>query len=87
MNEQSQVIFGAVVGAIVGTAAGYLFFTERGRVLRDRIEPAIDDARHELTRFHKAIERAGELATDGLRMVNEFNQSRAQAYPTNPMSQ
>lgn len=77
---------GAMVGAIVGAAAGYLFFTERGRVLRERIEPAMDDLRREFTRFQKTIEKAGELATDGMRFVNEFNQARAQVYPTNPMS-
>lgn len=86
MNEQSRVIFGAVVGAIVGAAAGYLFFTERGRVLRGRIEPAIDDARREFTRFQKTVDKAGELAADGLRMVNEFTQARAQAYPTKHVS-
>ncbi|MBF8300082.1 MAG: hypothetical protein HW394_452 [Acidobacteria bacterium] len=59
MNEPSQVFFGAVVGAIVGAAAGYLFFTERGRVLRDRIEPAIDDARRELVRFLENSRKSG----------------------------
>ena len=86
MSEQSRVILGAVFGAAVGAAAGYLFFTERGRVLRDRIEPAIDDARREFMRFQKTIEKAGELATDGMRMVNEFNEARAQPYPTHPTS-
>lgn len=86
MNEQSQVLFGAVFGAVVGAAAAYLFFTERGAVLRDRVEPAIDDVRREFTRFQKTIEKAGELATDGMRVVNEFNQARAQAYPTHSTS-
>lgn len=86
MNEQSQVLFGAVFGAVVGAAAGYLFFTERGRVLRDRIEPAIDDVRREFMRFQKTIKKAGELTTDGVRFVNGFNQARAQASPTHPAS-
>ena len=86
MNHQSQVAFGAVVGAIVGAAAGYLFFTEHGRVLRERMEPTIDDMRREFTRFQKTIEKVGELANDGLRVVNEFNQARTQAHPSNPTS-
>ena len=86
MNHQSQVIFGAVVGAVVGAAAGYLFFTEHGRVLRERMEPAIDDMRREFTRFQKTIEKVGDLANDGMRVVNEFNQARAQGYPANPTS-
>ena len=86
MNHQSQVAFGAVVGAIVGAAAGYLFFTEHGRVLRDRMEPTIDDMRREFTRFQKTIEKVGELANDGMRVVNEFAQARAQGHPSNPTS-
>jgi gas vesicle protein len=86
VNAQSQVIFGAVVGTIVGAAAGYLFYTEHGRLLRDRMEPAIDEMRREFMRFQKTIEKVGELANDGMRVVNEFNQARAQGYPTAPTS-
>ena len=86
MNTQSQVIFGAVVGTIVGAAAGYLFYTEHGRELRNRMEPAIDEMRREFTRFQKTIEKVGELANDGMRVVNEFNQARTQVYPTAPTS-
>ena len=85
MSEQSQVIFCAALGALVGAAAGYLFLTNDGRVLRDRLEPALDDVRREFVRFQKTIEKAGELANDGLRVVNEFNAARAQ-YSANPTS-
>lgn len=86
VNEQSGLMYGAIAGAIVGAAAGYLFFTERGQVLRDRIEPAMDDLRREFTRFQKTIEKTGKLATDGMRMVNEFNHARAHVFPTQPTS-
>lgn len=86
MSSQSQIVFGAVVGALVGAAAGYLFYTEHGKVLRDRMEPAIDEMRREFTRFQKTIEKVGELANDGMRVMNEFNQARAQGYPSNPLS-
>lgn len=86
MSSQSQVIFGAVVGTIVGAAAGYLFFTDNGRVFRERFEPTIDELRREFTRFQKTIEKVGELANDGMRVVSEFNQARAQGYPANPLS-
>jgi len=79
VSEQSRVMAGAAVGALVGAAAGYLFFTERGRDWRDRLEPTVDDLRREFTRFQKAIEKVGEIANDGLRVVNEFNAARAQS--------
>jgi gas vesicle protein len=70
---------GAVVGALIGAAAGYLFFTEAGKGMRDRIEPAVEDLRREFGRFQKTIEKVGEMANDGLRAMNEFNAARAQS--------
>ena len=76
-----------MVGALVGAAAAYLFFTERGRMVRDRIEPALDDARREFTRFQSTIEKFGVLANDGMRMFHEFQSARAgQGYPTHRTS-
>ena len=87
MSEQTRVYAGAVIGAVIGAAAAYLFFTERGRIVRDRFEPALDDARREFMRFQKTIEKFGDLANDGIRMMNEFNAARAQAaYPTDRTS-
>ena len=87
MNEQTRVCAGAMLGALIGAAATYLFFTDRGRELRDRIEPAVDDVRREFTRFQKTIEKFGDLANDGLRVVNEFNIARAESqFPTERMS-
>ena len=87
MGEQSRVMAMAIVGAVVGAAAGYLFFTERGRVLRDRMEPAIDDLQREFVRFQGTIQKLGDMANDGLRVVNEFQSARAQAtYPQNRTS-
>ncbi|MGH3119031.1 MAG: hypothetical protein ACRDQ2_18340 [Gaiellales bacterium] len=87
MSEQTRVYAGAVIGAVIGAAAAYLFFTERGRTVRDRFEPALDDARREFMRFQKTIEKFGDLANDGIRMMNEFNSARAQAaYPTDRTS-
>ena len=81
MSEQSQVIAGALVGALVGAAAGYLFFTEGGRGYRERIEPAIDDLRREFSRFQKTMEKLGEMANEGLRVVSEFQAARTDAFP------
>lgn len=79
MSEQSRIVLSAVVGAVVGAAAGYLFFTERGRSVRDRMEPALDDLRHEFARFQRTIEKVGVMASEGMRAVQEFNAARAQS--------
>jgi len=70
-----------MVGALVGAAAAYLFFTERGRVVRDRFEPLVDDVRQEFFRFQRTFEKVGEMATEGMRVVNEFNAARAADSP------
>ena len=82
MSKQSQITLCAVSGAIVGAAVGYLFFTPQGRALRDRIETAMDDVRREFQRFQGTIEKMGVLASDGMRVVNEFNQARAHSFPS-----
>lgn len=83
MNEQSRVMAGAIVGALAGAAAGFLFFTERGQVIRDRMEPAMDDLRNEFARFQRTFEKFGEMATEGMRVVQEFNAARGDSqYPS-----
>ncbi len=86
MNTQSQITVCAVCGAVIGAAAGYLFFTPAGRALRDRIEPAMDDLKRDFERFQTTIEKVGLLANDGLRMVNEFNTARAQSVTSSSTS-
>ena len=81
MSEQSRIMAGAAVGALIGAAASYLFFTERGRGFRERIEPAIDDLRGEFARFQKTIEKVGDMANEGMRVVNEFQAARTQSFP------
>jgi gas vesicle protein len=76
VSEQSRVMSAAVVGAICGAAAGYLFFTDQGRAIRDRLEPAIDDLRREFTKFQTTIEKFGVLANDGMRVMEEFKAAR-----------
>lgn len=79
VSEQSRVMSGAMVGVLVGVAVSYLFFTERGRELRERIEPAVDEMKREFTKFQETIKKVGEMANDGMRVVNEFNAARAQS--------
>ena len=79
MNERQMVILGAFAGALVGAAAGYLFFTDHGRDMRNRMEPFVDEMGQEFTRFQRTIQKVGEMATEGMRVVDEFNTARAQS--------
>ena len=81
MSERTAVMAGTVIGALTGAFAAYLFFTERGRTLRERLEPTIDDLRQEFARFQRTIEKVGDMANDGMRAFNEFNAARLQQFP------
>jgi len=81
VSEQSQVVAGAVIGALVGAAAAYLFFTDGGKHIRDRMEPAVEELRHEFARFQKTIEKLGDMANEGVRVVNEFQAARQSTFP------
>ena len=85
MDDRSRIMLGAALGAACGVAAAYLFFTDRGRWLRDRIEPAVDDLRRELTRFQSTIVKVGDLANEGMRVVSEFKAAHGQ-YPSSGTS-
>jgi hypothetical protein len=65
-----------MIGAAVGAATTYLFFTDGGRTIRDRLEPAVDDLMREFQRFRRTLEKVGDMANDGLRAFNEFQQAR-----------
>jgi gas vesicle protein len=78
VDDRTAVTAGALIGAVVGAAASYLFFTERGRSLRDRIEPALDDLQREFGRFQGTIQQVGRMASEGARVVQEFSAARGQ---------
>ena len=78
MDDRTAVTAGALIGAVVGAAASYLFFTSRGRDLRDRIQPAIDDLQREFGRFQGTIEQVGRMASEGARAFQEFSSARSQ---------
>lgn len=85
MNEQSRMVLGAALGAVCGAALAYLFFTERGRGMLERLEPSVDDLRREFLRFQKTLEKVGDLANDGMRVVEEFKTARSR-YPSDMTS-
>jgi gas vesicle protein len=69
--EHSRAIAASVVGAIIGDVAGYLFFTERGRMLRRQIEPALDEVARELNSVRSTVLKAAGMASEGWTLLNE----------------
>ena len=81
-------VIATVVGAVIGGAAGYLFFTEHGRHLRRQMEPALDDIARELNSFRGTVQRAAGVASEGWKLLNDaLGERDTQArYPTTHQS-
>jgi len=75
----SRAMAAAMVGAVVGCVAGYLFFTDEGRRLRRQLEPALDDFARELNSFRTTINKAVGVANEGWHLLNEAMGDTGQA--------
>jgi gas vesicle protein len=71
VSDNSRAIAASVLGAILGAAAGYLFFSERGRRLRRQIEPVIDDVARDLSQFRSTALTAAGVACEAWKLLNE----------------
>lgn len=58
MNERSAIVFGALAGAVLGGAAAFLFLTERGRRLREDLEPRLQEVVNEFQRVRLTLDQA-----------------------------
>lgn len=66
-----QIVAATIVGAAIGGLAGFLFFTDRGRMLRRQLEPALDDFVRELSSLRVTVRRAADVASESWRLLND----------------
>lgn len=71
MSDNSQAALATITGAVIGGIAGYFFFTDRGRELRRRFEPALDDWARELNSSRLTIEKAAGIAQESWKLLTE----------------
>jgi len=85
VTEDSRAVAATIVGAVIGGMAGYLFFTNRGRVLRRSIEPALEDIARELNSFRGTVQKAVGVANEGWKLLNEaMGEGGQRRYPSAP---
>ena len=72
MDERSRVLTASFIGAVVGGVWGWLYMTEKGRRIRDQIEPKLDDFIGEISRVRGTVEKARTAADEGWRSLNDM---------------
>lgn len=60
------------LGALIGGAAGFLLLTERGRVLRDELEPKLGELAGEVNKLGTAFDRTRRAVEEGWRSFNQL---------------
>ncbi len=71
MDERTQVFAATVLGAVVGCVFGSLYLTERGREVREQIEPFFDSVVDELHRAERTVHKARDAANEGRRVLDD----------------
>lgn len=64
MSDRTSILLGALAGAVVGGAAGYLFFTEEGRRLRADLEPKLMDLMGEIDKARSLMDSSTSARAD-----------------------
>ena len=64
MSDRTSILLGALAGAVVGGAAGYLFFTEEGRRLREDLEPKLMDLMGAIDKARSLIDSSTSTRAD-----------------------
>lgn len=64
MTERNVLIFGGIVGALAGVAAGYMFFTEEGQRWRVQAESNLTTFMQEAERLLSAADQVRQSVAD-----------------------
>jgi hypothetical protein len=71
VNERTAILLSAIVGAVVGGAAGFLLLTERGRAIARELEPRADELARDLATLQRTAVRAAAAAKEGWRALHD----------------
>jgi hypothetical protein len=80
VDDRTRVAMCIGLGAVIGGVAGYLLLTERGRALRDELEPKLGDLAGEVQKLGSAFDRTRRAVEEGWRSFNQLvNEERHSA--------
>lgn len=84
MDDRSRVFLSAVLGAIAGGIGGYLFLTEDGSRVRERLEPGMDEVLRELRHLRSAVDKARLAAQEGWTAIEDLRRPMPTRTPARP---
>jgi gas vesicle protein len=79
VDDRGRIALAIGLGALVGGVAGYLLLTERGRQMRDELEPRLNDVLGEVDKLRQTFESTRSAVSDGWRSFNQLMEQQKQA--------
>lgn len=76
MDDRTRVLIATCAGALAGGVFGFLYLTDAGRRVRERIDPQIDEFVAEVRRLKHTVEKARAAADESWRTLQEVARSR-----------
>jgi gas vesicle protein len=72
VDDRGRIALAIGLGALVGGVAGYLLLTERGRQMRDELEPRLNDVLGEVDKLRQTFESTRTAVAEGWRSFNQL---------------
>ena len=72
MDDRGRIALAIGIGALVGGVAGYFLLTERGRQMRDELEPRLNDVLGEVEKLRQTFESTRTAVSEGWRSFNHL---------------
>lgn len=72
MDQRSKVLVATLVGTVAGGVLGWLYLTDRGRDVRQELDPMLDVVVDELEQARHTIVKAREAVSEGRRVVDDL---------------
>jgi hypothetical protein len=79
VDDRGRIAMAIGLGALVGGVAGYFLLTERGRQMRDELEPRLNDVLGEIDKLRTTFESTRTAVSEGWRSFNQLMEQQKQA--------
>jgi hypothetical protein len=79
VDDRSRIALSALLGAVAGAAVGFLYLTEEGRRVRERLGPGMDDVAQEVRRLRSTMDSARAATREGWAAIEDLRRGLADA--------